>query len=530
MASFLLHSPFEYQSGGKHILSAPRKDYRMRLLDATKQALSLSLLGLALFFPTSMVQAETSADTPNAHSSATLPEYRLNVRDRLRLQVFEWRPSRDEVFTWTALNQIYTVDPAGKISLPLVGSINAVGYTTSELETIVSRELAKRLHLAALPDTSIEVTDFRPIYVTGAVEKSGEYPYTAGMTVLQGLSLGGGLYKNPAAGGLRLQREWLTTAGSFQAIRQERLRLLAHKARLEAELASADRIAFPRELESTREPGIIEYTASVMNKEQNVFDLREKANETQLIAINQLQDSLQREVATLDKRVEAQNKQIELTQNELNGLQDLSEKRLVTQPRLLGLKRNLVELQSEKLRIESERTRAQQEVSRTKLSRIEYQNKRDNDLTVELQTTESRLQDISQQAQVDQKLLAETKSQVATSPFQLASISTNSTSGAANSNQPKIHYTIARQVGDHVIEIEATEQTLLQPGDTIKVEVSMPAAASTFTGLGLGSGLGLDADYKADDAPAKREQVDNLRRQAPTRASIEPVNITPMHP
>jgi protein involved in polysaccharide export with SLBB domain len=502
----------------------------MRLLDATKQALSLSLLGLALFFPTSMVQAEPSDGTTNAHSSATLPEYRLNVRDRLRIQVFEWRPSRDEVFTWTALNQIYTIDPAGKISLPLVGSVSAVGYTTNELETIVSRQLAKRLHLAALPDTSIEVTDFRPIYVTGAVEKSGEYPYTAGMTVLQGLSLGGGLYKNPAAGGLRLQREWLTTAGSYQAIHQERLRLLAHKARLDAELASADRIAFPRELISTREPGIIEYTASVMNKEQNVFDLRQKANETQLIALNQLQDSLEREVATLDKRIETQNKQIELTQNELNGLQDLNSKGLVTQPRLLGLKRNLVELQGEKLRIESERTRAQQEVSRTKLSKIEYQNKRDNDLTVELQTTETRLQDISQQAQVDQRLLAETRSQVAKSPFQLASISNRDSSGTTKNNGAKIHYTIARQVGDHVIEIDATEETLLQPGDTIKVEVSMPAVANTFGGLGIEPGLGLDADYKADEAPAKQEPVDNLRRQAPTRASIEPVNITPLHP
>jgi polysaccharide export outer membrane protein/exopolysaccharide production protein ExoF len=266
-----------------------------------------------------------------------------------------------------------------------------------------------------------------------------------------------------------------------------------------------------------------------MNKEQNVFDLREKANDTQLFALSQLQDSLQQEVASLDKRIEVANQQISLTQKELDGLQSLSSKGLVTQPRLLGLKRNLVELQGEKLRIESERTRAQQEVSRTKLSKIEYQNKRDNDLTVELQTTESRLQDISQQAQVDQRLLAETKSQVAKSPFQLASISTGDASDSATNNGPKIHYTIARQVGDHVMEIEATEQTLLQPGDTIKVELSMPAVNNAVDGFGFGMGLGLDADYRADDTPAKKEPVDNLRRRAPTRASIEPVNIGPLH-
>jgi protein involved in polysaccharide export with SLBB domain len=528
--AFLLRSPFAHQTDRKRTSPAFGKDSRMRRRGTMRQALSLSLLGLAFLFPTSVLQAASSDDTANANananSSTTLPEYRLNVRDRLRIQVFEWRPSRDEVFTWTALNQIYTIDPAGKISLPLVGSVKAVGYTTSELETIVSRQLAKRLHLAALPNTTVEVTDFRPIYVTGAVEKSGEYPYTAGMTVLQGLSLGGGLYRNTAMGGLRLQREWLTTAGNYQAIRQERLRLLAHKARLDAELASADRIAFPGELDSLSEPAIIQYSASIMNKEQSVFELRKKANETQLIALNQLQDSLEREVDTLDKRIKAQDKQIALTQNELDGLQALNNKGLVTQPRLLGLKRNLVELQGEKLRIESERTRAQQEVSRTKLSKIEYQNKRDNDMTVELQTTESRLQDISHQAQVDRRLLAETRSQVAKSPYQLASLGNGS--NADNNSQPAIHYTIARQVGDHVIEIEATEQTLLQPGDTVKVELSIPAINNEFGGLGMG--LGLDADYKADDAPPRKVPADNLRRQAPTRASLEQVNITPQRP
>lgn len=527
--AFLLRSPSDHRSERTHVASVFAENYRLRHR-ATKQALSFSLLALALFFPMKLAQAAPGDSPSNSYSSTTLPEYRLNVRDRLRIQVFEWRPSRDEVFTWTALNQVYTIDPAGKISLPLVGSVKAVGYTTNELETLVSRQLAQRLHLAALPNTTVEVTDFRPIYVTGAVEKSGEYPYTAGMTVLQGLSLGGGLYRNTAAGGLRLQREWLTTAGSFQALNQERLRLLAHKARLEAELASANRIAFPAELGSIKQPWIIEYTASVMNKEQSVFDLRQKANETQLVALDQLQDSLEQEVDTLNKRIDAQSKQIALMQDELDGIQILNNKGLATQPRLLGLKRNLAELEGEKLRIESDRTRAQQEVSRTKLSKIEYQNKRENELTVELQTTESRLQDISQQAQVDQRLLAETKSQVAKSPFQFASMESGNTLEAANNSQPKIHYVIARQVDDHVVEIEATEQTLLQPGDTIKVELSMPAVNSAFVDLGLGMGIGVDADYRPDDTPRSKEPTDNIRLQAPTRASLEPVNIVPLQP
>ena len=47
--------------------------------------------------------------------------------------------------------------------------------------------------------------------------------------------------------------------------------------------------------------------------------------------------------------------------------------------------------------------------------------------------------------------------------------------------------------------------------------------------VGRTSDLGLDADYKSD-APTSKGPIDNVRRQAPTRASLEPVNITPMHP
>ncbi|MBS0231913.1 MAG: polysaccharide biosynthesis/export family protein [Proteobacteria bacterium] len=485
----------------------------------------VSLAAIGLLFPDgTTVYADSRSENAGPAASATLPEYRLNVRDKIRVQVFEWRPSQDEVYTWTALNQIYSIDPAGRISLPLVGSVPAIGYTTSELALIVSRQLAKRLNLATLPDTTIEVTDFRPIYVTGAVEKTGEYNYTAGMSVLQGVSLAGGLFRNSSVGGLRLEREWVTTVGNYQGLVRERQRLLAHKARLDAELAQADRIAFPAELQSVSEPQAIEFTASVMSKEQRVFELRKNANDTQLVALNQLQDSLQSEVDGLTKRIATAQTQIDLLNSELSGIQTLTDKGLATQPRLLGLKRNLAELEGQKLAIESDRTRAQQEVSRTKLSKIEYENKRENDLTVELQTTEARLQQIDQETEVDERLLAETKSQVVASPLRLTSATEGK--GTADQDEPTVHYTIARQVGENTVDIEATEKTVLQPGDTIKVEMTLPA-----TTVGSSSD---DMDAFFRHAPAAKhatptENTTPLRNVAPmpTKASLQDDHIEP---
>lgn len=481
-------------------------------------SLSMMLVfGFALVCPPqTMLFADTQTKADDSGVQTGLPDYRLNIRDRVRIQVLEWRPSRDEVYSWTALNQIYTVDPSGKISMPLVGSVAAVGYTTSELGTIVSRQLAKRLHLATLPDTTVEVTDFRPIYVTGAVERTGEFPYTAGMSVLQSVSLAGGMFRNGAGSGLRLEREWLTTTGNYQSLVQERQRLVARKSRLDAEIADADRIAFPGELRSVSNPEAIEFTASVMVKEQSVFDLRKKANRTQIDALDQLQTFLQQEVDTSGKLLDAQQKQIDLLNAELSGIRSLSDKGLATQPRLLGLQRNLAELEGQRLRIEADRTRAQQEVSRAKISKIEYENKRDNDLTVEAQTTEARLEQISQEMSVDERLLAETKSQAMTSPLRLTSTASGQ---GTDDGQPKIRYSISRQVNDQFIELEANQNTILQPGDTVNVEMTMPAVNN--------SDLGIQASTKpaAPGGPVNIPTIDSDRTlKAPNRASLEPIN------
>lgn len=460
--------------------------------------------------PISVVLAGATQDSAAANASSAVHGYRLNIRDKVRLQVFEWRPAKDELFAWTALSQIYSVDPSGELALPLIGQVKAAGYTTAELSNLISRRLADRLDLAALPDVTIEVAEFRPIFVTGHVEKAGEYAFSPGMTVLQAVSLGGGLYRT--ATGLRLEREFLTVSGDYERAVSERDRLLAHKARLEAELAAADRIAFPADLLAARRVG----ASSLMSKEQSIFELRQNAYQTQVQALNQLQEYLEHEVDTNTQRLAAHQKQVDLLNAELSGIKELNDKGLATQPRLLGLQRNLAELQGEALRIESDRTRAMQDVSRTKISKIEVDNKRANDLTLELQQTDSRLEEVTQQAEVNSQLLTETKSQAVGAPSPLISASLNS--GA--SDRPQLKYTITRQSGDDVAEIDATDKTLVQPGDTITVDLVMPLSA--------GAGGSLDVNNPSITAPGKPQQttqpLDDTMMNAPRNASITPIS------
>lgn len=476
-----------------------------------------AMVGVCLAAQPAPVFASEPQKAETTDASTTDDAYRLGVSDKLRIQVFEWRPARDELFTWTALNQVYTIDTAGSLSLPLLGQVKAAGYSTTELATLISHKLAKRLNLGTVPHATVEVTEFRPIFITGYVERSGEYPFSPGMTVLQAISRGGGLFKSGATG-QRLEREFLTVSGTYDRLLQERERLTVRKARLEAELALADRIAFPAELRLTRRPYKVEFTASLMAKEQSVFELRRKAYETQVTALHQLQNFLEQEVDTTAKRLDAHQIQIDLLKSELSGIEHLTDRGLATQPRLLAMKRNLAQLEGDKLRLESERTRARQEVSRVKLSKIEFDNKRANELTVELQQTEARLQQVLQEATVTERLLIETRGQAASAPGGLTFASSeNDAEGSGGPTGPAITYTIARQVKGGVVEIEANEATQLKPGDTIKVNMTaMPFGAS-----------GGDLEISVPGGGAARRSLPTATTveppRAPDRASLQPI-------
>jgi polysaccharide export outer membrane protein len=121
--------------------------------------------------------------------SATAP-YRLASGDRLRVIVF----GQD------SLTNSYAVDGAGRISMPLIGLVDAHGLTTAELE----RRIEQRLRGGYLrePRVAVEVEAYRPFFILGEVTNAGQYPYINGMTVQKALAVSGGF-------GPRAQRDWV---------------------------------------------------------------------------------------------------------------------------------------------------------------------------------------------------------------------------------------------------------------------------------------------------------------------------------
>lgn len=144
--------------------------------------LSTALLGLVLTLTVAAcgsapMAAVGLAETPVDPSVVrTVPEYRLGAADKVRVNVYGEE----------ALTGEFIVGGSGRISMPLIGEVQAAGLTITEFQTEIAEALKKGY--INEPRVSAEVLNYRPFYILGEVNKPGEYPYTNNLTVLNAVA------------------------------------------------------------------------------------------------------------------------------------------------------------------------------------------------------------------------------------------------------------------------------------------------------------------------------------------------------
>lgn len=85
-----------------------------------------------------------------------------------------------------------TVRPDGKISLPLLNEVQAAGLTPEDLRAQLVDE-SKRFFENPSVTVVVHQINSRKVFITGQVAKPGHYVITAPTTVLQLISMAGGL-------------------------------------------------------------------------------------------------------------------------------------------------------------------------------------------------------------------------------------------------------------------------------------------------------------------------------------------------
>jgi polysaccharide export outer membrane protein len=133
------------------------------------------------------------ASTPNVVAAPSVPQaaeksslivttdYIIGPEDVLDITV--WRNAD--------LSKIVAVRPDGRVSLPLIGDVTAVGKTAIQLADTIAGKLKE---FKENPQVSIVVKEVNSyaIYVLGEVSKPGKYPLKSKTTLLQAITLASG--------------------------------------------------------------------------------------------------------------------------------------------------------------------------------------------------------------------------------------------------------------------------------------------------------------------------------------------------
>jgi polysaccharide export outer membrane protein len=154
---------------------------------------SFLLLLLALLMPAAQErQQETtpppkpSAEDEALRKAAGAPvdpkTYLIGAEDILQIKV--WREAD--------LSGPVGVRPDGKITLPLIGDLQASGLTPEKLAAVITEGFSK---FVTSPEVMVQVAavNSKKYFVAGEVQRPGSYPLVVPTTVLEAISIAGSL-------------------------------------------------------------------------------------------------------------------------------------------------------------------------------------------------------------------------------------------------------------------------------------------------------------------------------------------------
>jgi polysaccharide export outer membrane protein len=155
--------------------------YKVKSITVLVAACAVVLAGCETAPPAGAAPPPVAKPQPAGPAAAPAKdEYTLDSGDKLNITVFAEKD----------LSGPYQVSGQGDISMPLVGEVKAKGLTLRELQRAIENAYRDGQFLRN-PQVSAEVVNYRPFYIRGEVKTSGEYPYQAGLTVMNAIARAG---------------------------------------------------------------------------------------------------------------------------------------------------------------------------------------------------------------------------------------------------------------------------------------------------------------------------------------------------
>jgi polysaccharide export outer membrane protein len=197
---------------------------------------------VAMTAPMAWAQSKPSTVSP-LHESAqekssliVTTDYILGPEDVLEITV--WRN--------VDLSKTVTVRPDGRISLPLIGDVSAVGKTTVQLADEISGKLKEYKENPQVTILVKEVNSYA-IYVLGEVAHPGKFPLKSKTTLLQAVTVAGGFTSTAARNKIVVFRFAKDGAGQIKIKASYDDIVLREGSNQNIELKPGDQIVVPSE-------------------------------------------------------------------------------------------------------------------------------------------------------------------------------------------------------------------------------------------------------------------------------------------
>jgi polysaccharide export outer membrane protein len=152
---------------------------RQWLIGSVAVAFSLALICACTPPVSHLTEAQTAAA---AVATPDQDKYLLGPEDAIEISV--WKEPD--------LTKQLVVRPDGKITYPLIGEVQAAGRTVKQLQEEILKRLEKFVTDAHVTVILLKAQNYK-IYVTGKVNKPGDFVIGKPVNVMQAISMAGGL-------------------------------------------------------------------------------------------------------------------------------------------------------------------------------------------------------------------------------------------------------------------------------------------------------------------------------------------------
>jgi HlyD family secretion protein/epimerase transport system membrane fusion protein len=302
---------------------------------------------------------------------------------------------------------------------------------------------------------------------------------------------------------------------THEALVQQRLSLLARKARLDAEKADHSRIDLPEELRSP-EPQI----RTIVEAQQEVFDTRRTTHASRRDILAQKIEQLVQQIKGYEAQVESASRQLGFVTEELTAKEYLVGRGLSPKPEALRLKRTDAEISGKRGEYVSEIARARQQIGESRMQILGVDAERADQIAADAEKVRAELTDVNEKLQASADVVKRT---VVTAPVSgtVVDIKFKTIGGVVQRGEPIMSIV---PLGDElIIEARLTPIDVKAVHSGLQAQVHLSAYSSRIVPKIPGIVRTVSADRLMDDAthqPYYLTRVavdrDTLHRLAPS--------------